>query len=124
MSEINNTSVEVAFQHDIRGALVGELWWPSGAQVWTPLAYDLTREGSRFSEPATLREHCLHVLAERGGDFQGGARFADCALISTVTIRKGGRLYQRSRVTSLADFPSIADLVDAEFLPDHGEDSE
>ncbi len=109
----NNDSVRIAFQHEIRGALVGELWWPAGAEAWTPLAYDLTREDSRFTEPATLREHCLHLLAERGGDFQGGGEFGDCALLSTLTIHKGARVYRRTRVTELSRCKSVADLINA-----------
>lgn len=105
----------LAFSHEIHGSLVGSLWWPAGESAWTDLAYDLTREDSRFLAPATLREHCLHVLAERGGDFQGGGAFGDCQLISTVTIRKGGRVYRRSRVTDLSRCNSVADLIDPDW---------
>jgi hypothetical protein len=106
-----------------RGSICGPIWAPYGAQCWTPFRYDLTREDDRIrgdDRRASLRDHALHLLADRGGDFVA-ASIGDAVLISTATFRRGGRAYKRERVWDLGAFASVADLYDREFLPDLGE---
>lgn len=109
------------FHHEIRGYLCGPLW--CGAQGWIPAHIDLAHEDARtVGAPLTLRDHCLAYIGEHGGDFVSTS-FGDADLVSVVRVRRGERVYDRTRVTRLADCGSIADLVDAEFLPEW-EDSE
>lgn len=90
-------------QVEIRGYLVGTIWWPVGAECWKTVRHDVTDYDARCTEPCTLREHVLALT--RDGDFQG-AEIADGELI--VTIRKPGRT--RTRSFPLTMFPSIADM--------------
>jgi hypothetical protein len=99
----------VTFHHSIRGYLVGALWWPIGAEAWKSVDYDLTAEDRRFGEPQPIREHVLQVTND--GDFAGGCEVANGELITTATITRGARVYQRTRVTLLERFQSVADLI-------------
>lgn len=101
----------------ISGYLVGNIWWPVGAECWKTFTYDLTREEALFSSPGTLRDHILRITSD--GDFQS-ASIAQGEL--TITVTKPGR--KRSRSFPLSRFPSIADCLhpDPDWSPCFEED--
>ena len=88
----------------LRGFVVGPIWWPAGAECYKPLAYSITREDGRFSEPGTLRDHVLR--ATNDGDFQHCT--LACAKL-VVERRNGNRRVVRS--FPLSHFPSVADCL-------------
>ena len=101
----------ITFQHTLLGYLVGDIWMPQ-TECWKDLAYDLTSEDARFTEPGTLRDHVLR--ATNDGDFQS-CEIADGVLKTVATIRKGERLYRRVRYTDLNACKSVADMVRREW---------
>jgi hypothetical protein len=91
----------------LRGFVVGPIWWPAGAECFKDLAYSITREDGRLTEPGTLRDHVLR--ATNDGDFQ------HCTIALgeiVVTCVRGRRKVQRS--FPLRKFPSIADCLHPE----------
>lgn len=97
----------IQFHHTIRGHLVGNIWMPN-AECWKDLAYDITGEDVRFTEPCTLRDHVLR--ATNDGDFQH-CEIAGGFIETVATITKGERVYRRTRLTALDDCRSVADMV-------------
>jgi hypothetical protein len=101
----NNHTVSI----EIRGTLVGTIWWPVGAECWKDARHDVTGHAARCINgdaakgKPSLRQHVDAMVND--GDFQG-AEIADGELI--ITIRKPGR--SRSRSFPLTMFPSIADM--------------
>lgn len=93
----------------LSGGITGTMWWPQ-AEGAISFRLDLSREIGRFTEKPTLREALLHVLMEKGGDFQNSVFTADTCL--TITARKPDRM--KSRTWEITSFPSIADMVNAE----------
>ena len=114
---------------ELRGYLVGAIWWPVGAECWKDLAYDITREDARFSEPGTLRDHVL--AATNDGDFQG-CTIAQGELIATsrtIAWDDSGRVLRettRRHHWPLDRFKSVADCLhdDPDWLPSYPEDDE
>lgn len=100
-------ATSITFNHALRGYLVGNLW--QGCEAWKPMAYDITREDKRYTTPGSLRDHVL--VATNDGDFVH-AKLADCDLVTVATINRGGRPYQRVRVVSLEDCPTVSDMVE------------
>jgi hypothetical protein len=106
----------------ISGYLVGGMWWPAGVTGYKRVAYSVTREDGRFSEPGTLRDHVLHLLMEQGGDFQG-AELAHAEIIVTAEKISDSRHTIKRRYFPITMFPSISDCVNADWEgPDSGED--
>jgi hypothetical protein len=91
----------------IRGYLVGAIWMPN-TECYKPLAYDLTREDARFTEPGTLRDHVL--AATNDGDFQSCA-IADGFLIVERVRHTSTGYVKRSRTFELSRFPSVSDCL-------------
>lgn len=92
---------------EIRGFVVGPIWWPAGGECFKPLAYDLKDHDARFSEPGTLRDHVLR--ATNNGDFQS-CTVAQGELV--IERRVGNRRVIRS--WPLSRFPSVADCLHPE----------
>lgn len=88
----------------LRGYVVGPIWWPAGSECYKPLAYSITRENGRFTEPGTLRDHVLR--ATNDGDFQS-CTLARAELV--IERRQGNRRVIRS--FPLSRFPSVADCL-------------
>jgi hypothetical protein len=93
---------------ELRGCLVGSIWWPTGAECWKELSYNITREDGRYSEPVSLREHVL--AATNDGDFQS-CSIACGELIATRVTVKDGRRVTVMRSWPLERFGSVADCL-------------
>lgn len=92
---------------ELRGYVVGPIWWPAGAECFKDLRYNATDQNARWSEPGTLRDHVL--AATRDGDFQN-CTIAHGELV--IERRQGSRRVIRS--FPLSKFPSIADCLHPE----------
>src|ERR1700728_658175 len=77
----------------IRGYVVGALWWPTGAEAWKDLNYDLTRESGRFMTRPGLRDHLVNIISD--GDFQGGATIAQGSVIVRIFNPRRNRTVTR-----------------------------
>jgi hypothetical protein len=95
----------------IRGTVVGPIWWPVGEDMQKHVRVDLTRERDRFTERAgSLRHMVINIVAD--GDFQSASLTGDSELIVTCTSRgPNGTVSQKSRFIPLAKIKSIADCV-------------
>lgn len=101
-------------QISIRGYVVGPIWWPSGAECFKPLSYNLTRENARFTEPGSLRDHVL--AATNDGDFQSctiacGELVVKRTSYTTDAQQRITRKRCVTRIFPLSRFPSIADCL-------------
>jgi len=95
----------------ISGYLVGDSWLPQ-IECWKPLSYDITREDARCDGPAGLRWHVC--AATNDGDFQG-ADIADGFVTITREGARDGIKVKRSRDFPLTMFPSVSDMVRADW---------
>lgn len=88
---------------EISGFVVGEIWWPVGAECFKPFRHDVVAYARRC-DGATLRDHILEIT--RDGDFQG------CTIAQgeiTITLHRPNR--RRSRTWPLDRFPSVSDCL-------------
>lgn len=96
------------------GALTGPIWWPSGAIAGRQIDVDLVSEAGRMDNP-TLRELLLHIVHERGGDFQGCDFTSDTEIVITRDrAQRTGFNTIRSRYWPITAFKSVADMVKAD----------
>lgn len=85
---------------ELRGFIVGPIWWPADAECYKPLHYSVFD----FTERGTLRDHVLR--ATQDGDFQN-ATIAHGELV--LERRTAGRRVIRS--WPLSKFSSVADCL-------------
>lgn len=90
------------------GGITGTMWMPS-CQGGIDVADDLDSRRSRMCGPGrvTLRGLMLHLIMERGGDFQNSMFTADSE-IEVCSLKNGRRRYRSWPITA---FLSIADMV-------------
>lgn len=100
----------------ISGAICGALWWPAGALAGTPVNINLERERHRFADRAglTFRDMLLHVLAEKGGDFQGAEFSADTVIRVERVKVEGSMRTVHVREREISQIKGCDDLVNAE----------
>lgn len=87
----------------IVGYVVGQIWWPVGAECYKPINYDVLRESDRYTSKPELRDHLLRITSD--GDFQNASVVGEVI----IEMRDGRRKVSRS--WPLSRFPSIADCL-------------
>jgi len=102
---------------EIRGFVVGPIWWPVGTECFKELSYNVTHEDARMSGPGTLRDHVL--CATNDGDFQSCA--IACGELIATSYRKDRKVV---RSWPLERFPSVSDCLhpDPDWCPQFPED--
>lgn len=95
---------------EIVGYIFGKIWLPP-VECWKRIRYDVLDRQAQTVGKMALRDHVLAATCD--GDFQS-CRLAQAYL--RVVIQSGK--YRRIREWPLSLFPSIADMVDDEWLPD------
>jgi hypothetical protein len=95
---------------EITGFLVGNIWWPVGAECWKDVRYRCQDEQARTEGKMTLRDHILRITND--GDFQSCV-IAQGEITITATRYDPERrtLCRRSRSWPLDRFPSVADCL-------------
>ena len=97
---------------EINGSICGHLWMPQVPAGYPAKSFDIERESARFtSPPESLRDVALHILTERGGDFQDAAFSEDTLVIVTHNWKSGPVRKSHSRHVRLADWANCQDLV-------------
>jgi hypothetical protein len=93
----------------LRGYIVGNIWWPSGAECWKPLNVDLHREKARVTGDGDMFRY-LVGRACADGDFQS-ATIAQGDITITMSESRNGKRHRVSKTYPLDKFPSVADYV-------------
>jgi len=97
------------YQLRLVGGLTGTMWMPACPGA-VKVDVNLNREAARMDDP-TLRDLCLHLIAEKGGDFQD-TRFTGDTYIEISRVRVRQSLARRhSRLWELTKFKSVADMI-------------
>jgi len=108
-------------QASVIGGICGHMWWPQ-SKAGLPFRGDLRAQINRFSDSsrATFRDVLLHMLMEKGGDFQHSRFTADTLIrVQRERVEGRGRSSTHVREIALSELPDCADLVDEEsFLTD------
>jgi hypothetical protein len=100
-------------QYDIalQGGLCGNIWWPN-ARCGKDISIDLSRKIGRFTDKPTMRDLLLHVLMERGVDFQTARFTEDTEIVVTREKQSDNRRSTQSRYWPITAFKSVSDLVE------------
>ena len=107
----------------IDGYLVGKIWMPA-TECYKPLDYTFVRKENERRSPwqdahETLRDALLQITND--GDFQS-CGVADGMLTVTRQDGSGGRKRSYSRCFPLDSFPSISDMICADWAGPNCED--
>ena len=95
----------------ISGAICGNTWMPQTLAGF-PISFDLQSRRRRFSDGhGTVRECLESWLCENGGDFQDAEFTADTEIIIEYRTPTPTGYQYHVRTRTLADCPSVADLV-------------
>ena len=89
-------------QWNIRGYLVGPIWWPVGAECWKDL--DFTCDDESTLRDNVVRAHCFD------GDFSS-CDIAQGELVGTYRKQVGGKTVTVQRSFPLTMFPSVKDCL-------------
>jgi hypothetical protein len=100
----------------IRGTLVGELWWPTGAPAYKAASFTFSRVQDRpFVEHCdTIRQAVESLMRREDGDFSTAARLSADSYLA-ITHRTARR--ETTRYFGLDRFASIADYLTDDFAP-------
>lgn len=101
------------FSVTMRGTVVGTIWMPA-ATCWKPFV--IRNTDFRYSDSS---QPSLRDMAERAtndGDFQSCAIAEGSVTVQMDVIANGRTMHTRTRHYDIAEFPSIADMVDTSLV--------
>jgi hypothetical protein len=105
------------------GAICGYTWMPQ-SMAGIPTHANLQSEAARLATPPdSMRDILLHVLMEKGGDFQDARFSADTLIIVGHHWQSGPVSKSHARYVRVADWPGCEDLIHADadssdFIPE------
>jgi hypothetical protein len=109
MSKFKTTAAYVS------GAICGHMWMPD-SMAGIPDNHNLRAQFDRFSGGgATMRDALLHILMERGGDFQDARFSADTVIrVERRAVDAPGQYRLHVKERAIAELPGLSDLVHAD----------